>query len=505
MTIRDDTGRELLASDARVPLEDAAFLRAVLEAVPAFILRLDPDRRINYINHLRPGVTLDEVLGRPATEYITADHHERFDAAVDQALHTGQHAPFDVQGVRGDKRLYFEGLAIPIPHGDGRSGVCVVVNDVTQRVANNAALQASEEKLRVAVEATGIGLWSWDPATDSLEWSPRMLEITGQSAATGNEYTERLVHPDDRERIRSEFRTRPGPDGRLPLHRIVRPDGEVRWLMPCGRHVTSDAGTVVRLRGGTLDVTAHRSIEERLRQSQKLDALGSLTAGVAHNFNNMLAVIVPALDLAARNSGGMHERIYLDAAQAARRATDLVRQLMMFAGQRRVAAPRPQDMAELALRAVSMCRSTFERHVRIETAIQQHIPPVVCDATAIEQVIVNIMINARDALTSRDHGTPCIKLDLASASPMQPESGLTSGPYVRLRVEDNGTGMSDQVKQRLFEPFFTTKEPGKGTGLGLATSYGIVRDHGGFIVFDSQLGRGTIADLFLPAASGEDG
>ena len=177
---------------------------------------------------------------------------------------------------------------------------------------------------------------------------------------------------------------------------------------------------------------------------------------------------------------------------------------MMFAGQRRGSAPKPHDMPQLVERAVSMCRGTFERQLQIDTVFDGDCPPVVCDAAAIEQVLINLMINARDALAAADRTNPRIRIELSSTSAAHPESGRANQPYVCIRVADNGTGMSDLVKQRLFEPFFTTKEAGKGTGLGLATSYGIARDHGGFIAFDSQLGRGTTAELFLPVACGTE-
>jgi PAS domain S-box-containing protein len=511
MSLREETGKHLIASDVRVPLEDAAFLRAVLEAVPAFIVRLDPERRISYINHLRGGVTLAEVIGQPAVDFIQPEHHDRFCAAIEQAMATGRSASYTVTGTRviDGSPSHFEASAVPIDHGDGRRGVCVVAMDVSQRVASEEALRESEAKLRIAVEATGIGLWSWDATSDKLEWNPRMTEITGHPASTAGDYVARIVHPGDRERMRAEFKSARRGDSRFPLHRIVRPDGEVRWLMPCGREVRSEDGAVVRLRGGMLDVTGQRMIDERLRQSQKMDALGSITAGVAHNFNNMLAVIVPALELAARDAGSAENQVFLDAAQAARRATELVSQLMMFAGQRRASSSKAHDLSALVERTVSMCKRTFERQVRIEAAIDRACAYVACDPAAIEQVVVNLLINARDALTAAERVDPKITIDMSEVNATRPDGSTRgSGRYVRIRIEDNGAGMTEVVKQRLFEPFFTTKEPGKGTGLGLATSYGIVRDHGGFIAVDSQVGRGTTAEVFLPvvadAAPAED-
>ena len=354
--------RKLIASDASVPFDDADFLRAVLEAVPLFIVRLDPDWRINYINHLRGGLTLADVIGKPACDFIAPEHYPRFEAAVEQAMRTGQSSSYTVKGshLTGGTLSYFDGLAVPLDHGDGRRGVCVVALDVTERVVNTEALKASEDKLRIAVEATGIGLWTWELSTDKLEWNTRMTEITGFPATTASDYVERIVHPSDRERMRAELADARAGVANFPVHRIARPDGEVRWLLPCGRRIDASDGGVVRLTGGMLDVTAQRLTDERLRQSQKLDAVGSLTAGVAHNFNNMLAVIVPALELAERQAGAGERRLFADAIAAARRSAELVSQLMTFAGQRRATSPQAHDLAALVEGAVSMCQRTFD-------------------------------------------------------------------------------------------------------------------------------------------------
>jgi two-component system cell cycle sensor histidine kinase/response regulator CckA len=294
----------------------------------------------------------------------------------------------------------------------------------------------------------------------------------------------------------------------FPEHRIIRPDGEIRWMLPCGRIFRDDAGRVVRMTGGTLDVTAQRMTSEHLRNAQKLDAIGSLTAGVTHNFNNMLAVIIPTLEHSLRAAvngqtpARTHAQMLEDALHAARRATELVTQLMTFAGQRRAPAVKPNEVAPILDRAASMCRRTFDPRVKIEVAIEPGMAPVACEPMAIEQVVVNLLINARDAVLEVERDEPRIVVQLSETMAVPPDApGAAAQRYASIRVEDNGVGMTEAAKQRLFEPFYTTKEAGKGTGLGLATSYGIVRDHGGFIAFESQRGAGTTATVFLPLAT----
>jgi PAS domain S-box-containing protein len=491
----------IIASADRVPLEDASFLRAVLEAIPAFVVRVDPERRITYINHLRGGLTLDQVIGRPVREFIAPDDSERFEHAVAEALRTGKVCKYTVKGshsVNSRGAAHYEGQAVPMDNGDGRRTVCFVVSDVSEQVERAHALARSEEKLRVAVEATGIGLWTWDVENDRVDWDERMVELVGSAPMSTREYLARVVHPDDRARMAGEIGDAGAGRPSFLEHRIVRPDGQVRWFLPCGRISKDEQGRVARMTGGTLDVTAQRLFDERLRKAQKLDAVGSLTAGVTHNFNNMLAVIIPALELSLRRAPPGETQMIEDAMHAARRATELVSQLMTFAGQRGALEAEPHDLAKVLERAASMCRRTFERQVRLETGFDD-CGPVACDPMAIEQVAVNLLINARDAVIESARVDPQIRLELSETLATRPDApGRKPERYARIRVQDNGVGMAEAVKQRLFEPFFTTKPAGKGTGLGLATSYGIVRDHGGFITFESQAGAGSTAAVFLP-------
>jgi signal transduction histidine kinase/CheY-like chemotaxis protein len=279
-----------------------------------------------------------------------------------------------------------------------------------------------------------------------------------------------------------------------PAHRIIRPkDGSLRWVMAFGaRRVDNQE----RVTGAMVDVTGQRQLEEHLRSAQKMDAIGALTAGVAHNFNNMLAVIIPAVELALRTVGGGERKLLSEAAHAAHRAADLVSQLMTFAGQRKPAARDALEVSDVINRAVSMCRRAFDRQISISVQIDEGLPPVSGDGTGLEQVLVNTLINARDAIASGQPAEPAIKVHCSRVLTALPPG--VPREHLRIAIEDNGIGMSDAVIGRLFEPFFTTKSPGKGTGLGLATSYAIVREHGGFISYASEENVGTTCEIFLP-------
>ena len=503
--MRDDRDpSRIITSAAGLPLEDAAFLRAVLEAIPAFVVRIDPEQRISYINHLRVGVTLDQVIGTPAREMIASEDFEQYQLAAEQALRSGETCSYVARGSRNVTRTgpaSYECQVVPIDNGDGRRAVCVVATDITERLQHVNALRESEAKLRVAVEATGIGVWTWDLAGDHVEWNERMAEIMDCEPISPADYISRLVHPDDRAHVLEQIRALRSGSPKFLEHRIVRADGEVRWLLPCGRITKFVGGKPVQAVGGVMDVTAQRRTAEHLRQAQKLDAIGSLSAGVAHNFNNMLAIIRPTLELALRSPAPELARSLEDALHAANRAADLIGQLMMFSGQRSVPPTVALDLATLIERAVSMCQSTFEHSVRIDTVIDARSAQITTDPLAIEQVIVNLLINARDAVIEAERTEPRIRVllsEVATTHPEQPDS--VPKQFACIRVEDNGIGMSDAVKQRVFEPFFTTKAPGKGTGLGLATSYGNVRELGGFITFESQPQQGATVAVYLPLA-----
>jgi len=250
-----------------------------------------------------------------------------------------------------------------------------------------------------------------------------------------------------------------------------------------------------------LDVTPQRLLEEQLRQSQKLEAIGSLTAGIAHNFNNMLTVILPTLDIASRLVPPERLPLLKDASHAAKRAAEMVQQLMTYAGQSFSHERRPVALDDVVEASVGICRRVFDRRVQIETTYGGPAPVVVCSPVQLEQVLVNLLLNARDAVLEAGpgRGLVSIRVQPASAPPNDPH-GATE-PSVAIEVEDDGIGMTDETRLHIFEPFFTTKGSGRGTGLGLATSFAIVRDHQGTLLCRSQPGRGTTFTINLPVSA----
>ncbi len=260
-------------------------------------------------------------------------------------------------------------------------------------------------------------------------------------------------------------------------------------------------GTIERLRGAEPleDVIARKQLEEQLRQAQKMEAIGELTAGIAHNFNNLLTAIIPSIQIARREATGVAAERLREAEHAAGRAAELVRQLMVFA--RRDGANRPRQhvvVRDLIAHTVNMCRSTFDRSLDVDVLGGNEMAVVAGDGGQLEQVFLNVCLNARDALSASGKSERAIRIELDTLPNDDEGPGAA---WVRVRISDNGSGMSSDVRARIFEPFFTTKEVGRGTGLGLATAYAIVADHGGKLFCESVLGAGTTFTVLLPASS----
>ena len=241
--------------------------------------------------------------------------------------------------------------------------------------------------------------------------------------------------------------------------------------------------------------------EERLRQAQKLEAVGQLTAGVAHNFNNLLQAVVANLTIAMMRGPEVVQPWLQEAEKAAMRGADLVRQLMLYTREKTgVFTFQPVAMSRVVEDALSLCRKTFDRRLELQAELDAELPLVSGDAGQLQQVLLNLYMNARDALTAVEGRQPVIRTTARQVEQVAPGKQEKQA-YVQVQVRDNGTGMDPQTREHIFEPFFTTKEVGKGTGLGLATVYGILERHQGWIECESEVEVGTSLSFYLPLAS----
>lgn len=372
-----------------------------------------------------------------------------------------------------------------------------------------AALRDSEERFRQITERIGEVFWMTDLAKGKVLYvSPAYESIWGRSCASLYENPGAwldAVHPDDRERIREATLRRPA-GGHGEEYRIVRPDGSVRFIRDRAFAVPDAAGNAYRVVGVAEDVTERhqaeeerRALEAQLRQSQKLEAVARLAGGVAHDFNNVLGVILGHAELALRQLPADHPLAGRLGAihDAAARSAALTRQLLGFS-RRQAIAPRVLDLNAQLEGMQRLLQRMIGEDVELRFVLAPDLWPVVLDPSQVDQVVANLAVNARDAMPEGGRLTVETANVLLDEADCRIHEGARPGEYVMLAVSDSGTGMDSDTRERAFEPFFTTKPEGKGTGLGLATVYGIARQNDGFVGLDSELGRGTAVRVYLP-------
>jgi len=381
-------------------------------------------------------------------------------------------------------------------------------NGMTSEVARAyGALKQSHDDTHFALGAAHTGIWEVDIATNRLTWSDTMASIfgltPGQAPRTIEEFYE-VVHPDDRQLVRDAISqaTEDHQDEFFVEYRSILPDGSVRWIEETARVVYGEGGGAASFLGVAMDVTGRKTLETQLRQAQKMEAIGQLAGGIAHDFNNLLTAILGYTKLLddSLSADDVRRRDVHEIHDAAERAAGLTRQLLAFSRQQML-QPTPVNLNELVLDTSQLLRRLIGEHIHLVTSLNSDLSPVLADKTQLEQVIINLAVNARDAMPGG--GTMSIStanVDLDETYATQHLVVLRPGPYVMLVVSDTGIGMSDATRRRVFEPFFTTKERGKGTGLGLATVYGIVKQSGGYVWVYSEPGRGAAFKMYLPRA-----
>jgi PAS domain S-box-containing protein len=381
--------------------------------------------------------------------------------------------------------------------------------------AGERALRESEERYALAMEGANEGHWDWDVATDRLFLSPKAKMWAGlseDSAITTRTawLAQIVIHPDDRPRV--EVALREHFEGRTPRYeceyRIHQPDGQWRWLFVRGRCLRDVAGKPYRLVGSTSDISAEKQaqtdkehLEAQLRQSQKMEAIGTLAGGIAHDFNNILGAILGYGELAQQHAAaGSAMRRYLDnVMRAAGRAKALVDRILGFSrmglGER-----APVHVQSVIEETLELLAASLPAGVRLEKKLEAGDAAVIGDATHLHQVAMNLVTNALHAM--QGGGVLSVVLECFRLSEQRSLSRGTLSPaeYVRLEISDTGTGIPPAVLERMFDPFFTTRGVGEGTGLGLSLVHGIVSELGGAIDVVTSAGKGTKFEIWLPVA-----
>ena len=512
-------GLLILSIDITARKRAEARFRAAFEQAAVGMVQLSPSGhwlRVNQKLCDMLGYAPDEMVGRPFADFTLPEDHDADLEAMGRLLSGGLRASSTERRVRRkDGATIWLGVTASVartPSGE-LDYVMSVVEDVTERRQSLQALRESEATLRQAQAVAKVGSWVYD-LQDRLTWSEETYRVFGVTPATfvpSIEGLMRLAHPEDRSAMQSWIRAcmageRPGE----ATFRVIWPDGSVRYVSGRGDLFHDADGRPSHMAGTAQDVTESKrheheraSLTEQLQTAQKMEAVGRLAGGMAHDFNNLLSVILGYADFA---SHALREEDPLrtdleEIRGAAERAATLTRQLLAFS-RRQVLEPQVVELNRVATDLEKMLRRLIGEDIQLVLSLAPDLGYVKVDPGQVEQVIMNLVVNARDAMPTGGTltlETANVELDGDYAAR---HVGVRPGPYVRLTICDTGCGMDEATRQRIFEPFFTTKEKDKGTGLGLSTVYGIVKQSGGTVWASSEPGRGTVFDIYLPRVTG---
>lgn len=376
-----------------------------------------------------------------------------------------------------------------------------------RRRAAETALRASEERFRELAETIREVFWMRDAArTRTLYVSPAYETIWGRSPQSLYDDPQSwlwAVHPEDRERVLASTMLRQTDGTYDEEYRILRPDGEIRWIREAAFPVRGATGRVERIVGVARDVTDRKHIEEQLRRLQRMEVIGRIAAGIAHDFNNVLTVVNNSAELALEGlDAASPVRQDIDAIRdAGKRGAQLTKQLLAFS-RTRESQPQVLDLNVVIADAEPFLRRMLGPETQLVIVRESRLGHVLMDSGQFQQVLLNLAVNAKDAMPTS--GVLTIRTQNVERKGSA-AGGSAGAPMVVITVQDTGAGMDPATKARLFEPFFTTKPEGRGTGLGLATVLGILQQCGGDIEVESEPGRGTIFTIYLPVAPASEG
>ena len=540
--------------DLRAIFEALPNLNLILSADSEFIMLEASDARLQATHSTREdciGRSIFEVFGNNPDE-TAASGSAVLRASLERVLET--RAPdrmaitkYDIPRPAseggGFEVRYWSPINVPVLNEQGEV-TCIIhqTQDVTEQVLSRDALTLghSDERFRAALLASGTGTFNWYLKDDSLYVDHALEQIFGLSLEQKLNTFERFIghiHPEDQARVRATFQQHSQAQDVTVEFRLARP-GEEQWLVCKARAFRDASGDLAYVAGACTDISARKHAEQALqvsenrlrqlneelearvaaevaersraedalRQAQKMEAVGQLTGGIAHDFNNLLTGIIGSLDMMQRRSrrGDVQEvERYVNAAvTSAQRAAALTQRLLAFSRQQTLDL-KPVDVNQLVASLEDLLHRTTGENIKLVTRLSAGLLPACMDANQLESAVINLVINARDAMP--DGGTITVSTSsyYMGNTPDPKKRGLTEGEYIVLSVSDTGSGMTPEVKARAIEPFFTTKPIGQGTGLGLSMVYGYIKQAKGYIQIESEPGQGTSVCLFLPVHKGD--
>jgi two-component system, cell cycle sensor histidine kinase and response regulator CckA len=493
--------------------------QAVLDAMPGAVAQLSPTGEILGVNAAWRTLAVS-IRRHTTTDVMHGDNYlamcDRIAAAGSELAANGAAAirlvlrghsepvslEYEMETPSGMR--WFE-LIVTRLEGSGHHGALVTHVDVTPRKAAAEALRRTETQYRAIVESAPVGIYQTTRDGRILAANQSLAEIIAAGSAAdlvGMNITSFYANAGEREALIAQHQ----PETASTPHELEwkRLDGVPIWVEMAARAITDPmTGATLSWEGFVYDISERKRLEAQLIQAQKMESVGRLAGGIAHDFNNLLTVMIGYAELlhTADEIGNSHRLAAGEILAAARRAAELTGRMLAFARKQRV-QPRAISVNDILRGVQGLLGRIIGEDVRLEVYLADDLPAVLIDPTQLEQVMMNLAVNARDAMPQGGRLTISSDFIEITEEEARRQPGQRPGPHVRIAMTDTGVGMDAETLKRVFEPFFTTKDPGKGTGLGLAMCYGIVKQANGFIGCDSSIGVGTTCTVYLPAASG---
>lgn len=489
-------------------------LRCILDSIFGFVGLFSTEGTILEVNRAPlevAGLERSDVVGRPFWETYWWSHSTKLQSRVRDAISRaakGETVREDMEARLAGGRIVVVDITFgPIQNAGGEIHQVIAFGvDISDRKKAEAARAESEHRFQQVVESIREVFWMTDSEKREMLYLSPGFEIIWRRPCALLTASPRAwldsVHPADRDRVEHAANTRQITGEYDEEYRIIRPDGSERWIRDRAFPVHNQYGIVYRIAGVAEDITQHKRLEAEVLQLQKMEAIGQLAAGVAHDFNNILTIIQGnASLLLADELDQTRKSLASEVAEAAERAASLTRQLLLFSRKQEM-DPTPLNLNEVVGSMTKMLRRIVGEDISFETDFSPEIPLIQGDAGMVGQILLNLAVNARDAMPKGGRLLVSTQAEKVTVNQARQNPEVTAGRCVCIKVTDSGHGIPASALPHIFEPFFTTKEQGKGTGLGLATVYGIVKQHRGWVTVQSELERETTFRVYLPAIEG---